>query len=83
MTMRRHLQSETAVKPEEASNDSTVGNDFKCNVKEEDSNENATINQSNISTVTKNISGNPTFKIKQEDAKKFEIKLNETTGTQT
>lgn len=83
MKLKRHTQSETAVKPEEASNDSTVGNDFKYNVKKEDSNENATINQSNISMVPKDISGDPTFKIKQKYSTKSKAKLIETTGTQT
>lgn len=83
MKLRRHMHSETTAKSEEVSTDSTLGNNIERNVKEEDSSEFTKMNQANTTMVTKSIYDYPTVKIKQEKETKFEIKLNETAGTQT
>jgi hypothetical protein len=80
MKLRRHTRSEATVKSEEASNNSTFGNDIERDFKEEDSNGFTKMNQANTTMHTESITDYHNVKIKQEDTTKFEIKLNTTDG---
>lgn len=83
MKLNIRTRSATAVKSEEASDDSALCNNIKCNVKAEDSNEGVILNHSNISMITKNISDYSTLQIKQKYTTKSKAKLIETIGTRT
>lgn len=83
MKLRRHTRSKTDVKSEETSNDTTLGYNTECDVKEEYSSETPKMNQAISPIITKMLSDYSNVKIKEEDTTKFGIKLNKPAGMLT
>lgn len=84
MKLRRHTRSKIDVKSEETSNDTTLGYNIECNVKEEYSSGTPKVNQTISPIITRMLSDYPNVKIKEEeDTTKSEIKLNKLAGMLT